>query len=78
VGVVLDYIDDPEDPNLLGHTECLIMSPDRRHQVLFLDVPEGNRDEPRTDARIAAVAGPPGSPTARPLGQGAAMARSCR
>jgi hypothetical protein len=38
--VVLDYVEDPDDPNLPGHTECLIMSPDRRHQLLFLEVPD--------------------------------------
>jgi hypothetical protein len=37
---VLDYIEDPDDPNLPGHEECLIMSRDRTHKVLFIEVPD--------------------------------------
>jgi hypothetical protein len=37
---VLDYAEDPDDPNLPGHEECAIFSPDRQHQLLFIDVPE--------------------------------------
>jgi hypothetical protein len=38
---VLDYHEDPDDPNLPGHVECLIISPDRGHRILFIEVPEG-------------------------------------
>jgi hypothetical protein len=37
---VLDYHEDPEDPNLPGHEECLIISPDGTHRLLFIEVPE--------------------------------------
>ena len=37
---VLDYGDDPEDPNEPGHEECLIISPDGHHRLLFIEVPE--------------------------------------
>jgi hypothetical protein len=37
---VLDYVEDPTDPNLAGHTECLVSSRDGRHHVLFIEVPE--------------------------------------
>ncbi len=37
---VLDYVDDPTDPNEPGHEECLIMSRDGFHRLLFIEVPE--------------------------------------
>jgi len=38
---VLDMKEDPADPNLPGHEECMIFSPDGRQRVLFIEVPEG-------------------------------------
>lgn len=38
---VLGWSEDPKDPNLPGHEECMIFSPDGRQRVLFLEVPEG-------------------------------------
>jgi hypothetical protein len=38
--VVLDYVEDPGDPNAPGHEECMIGSPDGRHRLLFIEVPE--------------------------------------
>jgi hypothetical protein len=40
---VLDYVEDADDPNLPGHEECLIMSPDRSHRLLFIEVPESKQ-----------------------------------
>ena len=37
---VLDFIDDPEDPNEPGHELCPIMSRDRSQVLLFITVPE--------------------------------------
>ena len=37
---LLGYVDLPDDPNLPGHEECLIQSPDGNHQILFLDNPD--------------------------------------
>lgn len=37
---VLDWTEDPEDPNLPGHEECLIMSRDRTQVLLFITVPD--------------------------------------
>jgi predicted enzyme related to lactoylglutathione lyase len=39
-GSVLDFAEDPDDPNLPGHEECMIFSPDGRTRVLFIEVPE--------------------------------------
>ena len=38
---VLDFIEDPDDPNEPGHEECLIMSRDRSQLLLFITVPDG-------------------------------------
>ena len=38
---VLGFAEDPRDPNLAGHEECMILSPDGRQRVLFIEVPEG-------------------------------------
>ena len=40
-GQVLGFSEDPRDPNLPGHEECMIFSPDGRQRVLFVEVPEG-------------------------------------
>ncbi len=37
---VLGYAEDPDDPNLPDHEECLIRSADGGHQLLFLTVPD--------------------------------------
>src|SRR5688572_25040435 len=56
---VLDYAEDPDDPNLPGHEECMIFSPDRSHRVLFIEVPDAKQVknrihfclQPRDDTR---------------------------
>jgi catechol 2,3-dioxygenase-like lactoylglutathione lyase family enzyme len=37
---VLDFIEDPDDPNEPGHAECLITSRDRSQLLLFITVPD--------------------------------------
>jgi glyoxalase superfamily protein len=37
---VLDYHENPEDPNEPGHVECMISAADGRHRLLFIEVPE--------------------------------------
>jgi hypothetical protein len=37
---VLDFTEDPDDPNQPDHEECLIRSADGHHKVLFIRVPE--------------------------------------
>src|SRR5262245_30881262 len=37
---VLDYAENPDDPNLPGHEECPITSRDGSHTVLFIQVPD--------------------------------------
>jgi hypothetical protein len=38
---VLDFVEDPDDPNESGHEECLITSRDGSQMLLFITVPEG-------------------------------------
>ena len=37
---VLGWSEDPEDPNLPGHEECMIFAPDGRQRLLFIEVPD--------------------------------------
>ena len=37
---VLGWSEDPDDPNLPGHQECMIHSPDGTQRLLFIEVPE--------------------------------------
>ncbi len=37
---VLDMSEDPADPNLPGHEECMIFTPNGRQRVLFIEVPD--------------------------------------
>jgi hypothetical protein len=37
---VLGYVDIEDDPNLPGHEECMIRSPETGHHVLFIEVPD--------------------------------------
>ena len=40
---VLDFAEDPDDPNEPGHEECLITSRDRSQLLLFITVPYSKR-----------------------------------
>ncbi len=42
-GRVLGFGEDPEDPNLPGHEECMVFSPDGRTRILFLEVPDAKQ-----------------------------------
>ena len=37
---VLGYVDLPDDPNEQGHSECMIVSEDTGHRLLFVEVPD--------------------------------------
>jgi hypothetical protein len=61
---VLGYQDVPDDPNLPGHSECMIVDPDGKGvSVLFIEVPEGKSVKnrlhldlrPRADLRDAEI-----------------------
>ncbi|UFN46285.1 VOC family protein [Nocardioides okcheonensis] len=37
---LLGYVDVEGDPNEPGHEECMILDPETRHHVLFIEVPD--------------------------------------
>jgi hypothetical protein len=54
---VLDYSEDPDDPNEPGHEECMIFSADRRHRLLFIEVPEPKQTKNRIHFDLRPVEG---------------------
>jgi predicted enzyme related to lactoylglutathione lyase len=52
---VLDFTEDPDDPNEPGHAECLIMSPDRSQLVLFITVPDAKQVKNRVHLDLRPV-----------------------
>src|SRR3954469_6210455 len=54
---VLDYVENPEDPNLPGHEECPIFSRDGKHQVLFIEVPDAKQVKNRIHFDLRPVEG---------------------
>jgi predicted enzyme related to lactoylglutathione lyase len=52
---VLDFTEDPDDPNEPGHEECLIMSRDRSQLLLFITVPDGKKAKNRVHLDLRPV-----------------------
>ena len=48
---VLDFVEDPGDPNEPGHEECLITSRDSSQMLLFITVPDGRQVKNRIAAK---------------------------
>ncbi|PKW27832.1 VOC family protein [Phycicoccus duodecadis] len=68
---VLDYVDLEGDPNLPGHEECLIVSRDGAHRLLFIEVPEGKTVKNRLHLDLEPVEGTRDDELARLLAHGA-------
>lgn len=51
----LGYSEDPDDPNLPEHEECLIMAPDRSQMLLFIRVPDRKQVKNRVHLDIRPV-----------------------
>ena len=51
---VLDYIDIPDDPNEVGHEECMILDPTSGHRLLFIEVDELRSSEGRIHLDLVA------------------------
>ena len=75
---VLDYVDDPEDPNEPGDEECPIRSRDGRHEVLFVEVPDAKRVRNRIHFDLRPVEGPRDDELARLLSLGAVEVEDLR
>ncbi len=46
-GEVLGFTEDPDDPNLPGHEECMIFSADGAQRLLFIEVPDAKQTKNR-------------------------------
>jgi hypothetical protein len=54
---VIDYVEDPNDPNEPGHEECMIFSRDGQHRVLFIEVPDRKETKNRIHFDLRPVEG---------------------
>jgi hypothetical protein len=63
--------EDPRDPNLPGHEECMIFSADGRTRLLFIEVPEGKTVKNRLHLDLRPVDGTREQEVERLLGLGA-------
>ena len=68
---VLDYVDVEGDPNLPGHEECMILSREGSHKLLFIEVPEGKTGKNRIHLDLEPVEGSRDDELARLLRHGA-------
>lgn len=70
---VLDYREDPDDPNEPGHEECMISSRAGRHRLLFIEVPDAKQVKNRIHLDLRPVEGTRDEELARLTGLGAAV-----
>jgi hypothetical protein len=75
---VLDYAEDPDDPNEPGDEECMISSRDGRHRVLFIEVPEPKQVKNRIHFDLRPVEGTRDEELDRLIGLGAVVAGDLR
>jgi hypothetical protein len=70
---VLDYREDPDDPNEPGHEECLISSADGRHRLLFIEVPDAKQVKNRLHLDLRPADGTRDEELARLIALGAGV-----
>lgn len=75
---VLDYVDLDGDPNLPGHEECLIVSRDGSHRLLFIEVPDDKVVKNRMHLDLEPVEGTRDDELARLLAHGATQLADLR
>jgi hypothetical protein len=75
---VLDYAEDPDDPNEPGHEECMISSRDGRHHVLFIEVPDVKQAKNRIHFDLRPTEGDRDTELARLTGLGATVVDDLR
>jgi predicted enzyme related to lactoylglutathione lyase len=54
---VLDFTEDPDDPNEPGDAECPIFSADQAQKILFIDVPDAKQLKNRIHLDLVPVTG---------------------
>ncbi|WP_308257440.1 VOC family protein [Pseudonocardia lacus] len=72
-GRVLGFTEDPDDPNLPGHEECMIFSADRGQRILFIEVPDAKQVKNRVHLDLVPVEGTRDEELARLLELGATV-----
>jgi glyoxalase superfamily protein len=70
---VLGYVDIEGDPNEAGHEECMIVSPDTGHKVLFIEVPDEKRVKNRIHFDVQPRSGTRDEEVERVVGLGATV-----
>ncbi|MET9299325.1 VOC family protein [Micromonospora aurantiaca] len=70
---VLDYREDPDDPNEPGHEECMIYSRDGQHRLLFIEVPDAKQVKNRIHLDLRPAEGTRDEELARLTRLGAAV-----
>ncbi|MCY1139924.1 VOC family protein [Actinoplanes sp. Pm04-4] len=70
---VLDYHEDPADPNEPGHEECMIYSPDGGHRLLFIEVPDTKQVKNRIHLDLRPAEGTRDEELARLIDHGATV-----
>jgi hypothetical protein len=68
---VLGYVDLEGDPNEPGHEECMIVSPDTGHHLLFIEVPDTKTVKNRLHLDLRPATGTRDEEAARVVGLGA-------
>jgi len=68
---VLDFTEDPDDPNQPGDEECLIRSRDGSQRLLFIEVPDAKQLKNRVHLDLRPVDGTREAELERLLGLGA-------
>ena len=68
---VLGYVDVADDPNEPGHPECMILSPETGHHVLFIEVPDVKQGKNRLHFDLRPTDGTRDQEVQRLLGIGA-------
>jgi predicted enzyme related to lactoylglutathione lyase len=75
---VLGWVENPADPNLPEHHECMIFSPDGSQRMLFIDVPESKQVKNRVHLDVQAVGATREEEVDRLLALGATLAEDHR
>ena len=75
---VLGYTDLEGDPNLPGHEECMIVSPDGNHRLLFIEVPDDKVVKNRLHLDLEPTEGTRDEELARLLDHGATQVADLR
>jgi predicted enzyme related to lactoylglutathione lyase len=70
---VLGWTENPDDPNLPEHEECLIFSPDGKDKILFIRVPDAKQLKNRLHLDIQATDGTREQELERVLALGATL-----